>query len=111
MLLKTCLSHIPDPRRAQGKMYDLSHLLRFSLLTVLSGATSYRKIQRFIHARRAWLNVVCGLSWKRAPAHRSIRYPLHQLPVEAVERAFRQHAAHLASDLPAAHQMAWDGKT
>ena len=111
LLLKTCLSRIPDPRRAQGKVYDLSHLLLFSILAVLSGATSYRKIQRFIHARREWLNALCGLSWKRAPAHTSIRYTLQGLPVEAVERAFRQHAAHLASELPKAQQIALDGKT
>src|SRR5512143_211371 len=111
MLLKTCLSNLPDPRRAEGKMYDLSHLLLFSILAVLSGATSYRKIQRFIHARREWLNTLCKLSWKRAPAHTSIRYTLQRLSVEAVERAFRQHAAHLASGLPEAQQIALDGKT
>lgn len=111
LLLKTCLSSIPDHRRAQGKVYDLSHLLLFSILAVLSGATSYRKIQRFIHARREWLNALYGLSWKRAPAHTSIRYTLQGLPVEAVERAFRQHAAHLASNLPEVQQIALDGKT
>ena len=36
---------------------------------------------------------------------------LQKLPVEAVERAFRQHAAHLANDLPKAQQIALDGKT
>lgn len=111
LLLKTCLSRIPDHRRAQGKVDDLSDLLVFSILAVLSGATSYRKIQRFIHARREWLNALCGLSWKRAPAQTSIRYTLQKLSVEAIERAFRQHAAHLANDLPKAQQMALDGKT
>ena len=110
-LLKTCLSSIPDPRRAQGKGYDLSHLLLCSILAVLSGATSYRKIQRFIHARREWLKALCGLSWQRAPAHPSIRYTLQRLPVEAVERAFRQPAAHLANDLSQAQQIAVDGNT
>src|SRR5512143_1503858 len=109
LLLKACLSSIPDPRRAQGKGYDLSHLLLFRILAVLSGATAYRKIQRFIHARRQWLNALCGLSWKRAPSRTSIRYTLPGLPVEAVERAFRQQAAHLARDLPEVPQIALDG--
>ena len=79
MQLKTHLATIPDPRRAQGKLYDLSHLLLFSILAVLSGATSYRKIQRFINTHRQRLNALCGLHWRRAPAHTSIRYALQGL--------------------------------
>jgi len=111
LLLKTCLSSIPDHRRAQGKGYDLSHLLLFSILAVLAGATSYRKIQRFIHARREQLNALCGLSWKRAPAHTSIRYILQGLKLSEVEHAFRQHATQLASERPGEQQIALDGKT
>src|SRR4051812_31951928 len=33
-----------DPRRPQGQRYSLSHLLLFSVLAVLAGATSYQKI-------------------------------------------------------------------
>ena len=111
VVLKTYLSTIPDPRRAQGRMYDLGHLLLFSILAVLSGATSYRKIQRFIHAHREQLNALCGLKWKRAPAHTSIRYALQGLKPAAVERAFRAHAAHLAqnAELDRSH-IAFDGK-
>jgi hypothetical protein len=109
-LLKTSLSMISDPRRAQGKKYDLSHVLLFSILAVLSGATSYRKIQRFIHARREQLNALCGLKWKRAPAHTSLRYALQGLEPAEVERAFREHATHLAQS-EAGSQIAFDGKT
>jgi hypothetical protein len=48
MQLKTHFSVVPDHRRPQGRMYDLGHLLLFSVLAVVSGATSYRKIQRFM---------------------------------------------------------------
>jgi len=95
MKLKTCLSVIPDHRRAQGRMYDLGHVLLFSIMAVLSGATSYRKIERFIAAHRERLNALCGLHWKRAPAHNSIRYALLGLDAKEVEAAFRRHAAEL----------------
>jgi hypothetical protein len=46
--LKQSLLPISDHRRAQGKLYDLPHLLLFSILAVMSGATSYRRIHPFI---------------------------------------------------------------
>ena len=55
MLLATFLAAIPDHRRPQGRLYDLEHLLVFSILAILSNVTSYsyRTIQRFIYARLA----------------------------------------------------------
>jgi len=100
MHLKSHLAAIPDHRRAQGRMYDLGHLLLFSVLAVVSGATSYRKIQRFMVAHRERLNELCALQWKRAPAHNSIRYALHGLDPGEMEAAFRQHAAELDREPP-----------
>ena len=76
MLLPTFLATISDHRRPQGRLYGLEHLLLFGILAILSNATSYRKIQRFIDARLPQLNALCGLRWKRAPAHTAIRYAL-----------------------------------
>lgn len=56
MEIENYLSCIPDHRRGQGKLYDLGSLLLFSIMAVLSGATSYRKIQRYIEAHRLRLN-------------------------------------------------------
>ena len=36
MLLKTCLSTIPDHRRVQGRLYALEYLLLLSILAILS---------------------------------------------------------------------------
>jgi hypothetical protein len=72
-LLINGLAAIPDPRRAQGKLYDLPHLLLFSLLAVASGATSYRRIHQFIATPWQRLNPVFDGRWKRAPAYTSIR--------------------------------------
>jgi len=46
--LLAALAEVPDPRRAQGQRYSMSHLLLFSVLAVLTGATSYKKIVAFI---------------------------------------------------------------
>lgn len=111
MLLKTCLSTIPDHRRAQGRLYALEYLLLFSILAILSDATSYRKLQRFIQARLERLNHLCGLKWKRAPAHTAIRYALKGLDPIKVEAAFRRHAAVLDGPRAGVAAIALDGKT
>src|SRR5215211_3195907 len=46
--LLAALDQIPDPRRRQGQRYRLAFLLLFSVLAVLAGATSYRRIRLFI---------------------------------------------------------------
>src|SRR5579862_7344694 len=33
------LSNIPDPRRAEGKLYELQHVLLFSILAVVTGGS------------------------------------------------------------------------
>ena len=112
--LLDCFATIPDPRRAQGKMYALAPLLMVSVLALLSGATSYRKIHGFIDTHLPRLNKAFGLGWRKAPAYSSVRTILHGLDPLAVENAFRTHAASLmpaAPDdgMPAA--IAVDGKT
>lgn len=94
-MLLECLSEVADPRRRQGQRYPLDYILLFSVLALLCGATSYRKIQRFIQAHREQLNGWFGLQWRRAPAHTSIRYILQGLEPEQVERAFRHHSQQL----------------
>jgi DDE_Tnp_1-associated len=46
------LATIPDPRRAEGKLYKLPHVLLFSILAVVTGANSYRGIRTFIAVHR-----------------------------------------------------------
>lgn len=99
-MLLDCLTEVADPRRGQGRRYPLAYILLFSVLAMLCGATSYRKIQRFIHAHRQRLNDWFGLAWKRAPAHTSLRYILQALDPEEVERAFRAHSRQLLERWP-----------
>ena len=50
-MLRNFLFKIKDQRRKQGRRYALEHILFFSILAILSGADSYRKIHQFIVAR------------------------------------------------------------
>jgi hypothetical protein len=67
------LAEVPDPRRAEGKLYSLPHVLLSAILAIVSGCNSYRGIVTFIDVHRRRLNAACGLRWRRAPAHTAIR--------------------------------------
>ena len=99
--LLDALSEVPDPRRAEGKRYPLAPLLLFTVLALLSGATSYRRIISFLEQRRIVLNALFGCSLKRAPSLNALRAILQTLDRDTLEEAFRRHAQGL---LPAPHQ-------
>ena len=107
------LAEVPDPRRAQGQLYRLPHVLLFSILAIVTGCNSYRSIVTFIAVHRQKLNATFSLKWKRAPAHTAVRYILQGLDPAAVEAAFRRHAAQLqaARATPRQGSIALDGKT
>jgi hypothetical protein len=106
------LEQIPDPRRAEGKLYKLPHVLLFSILAIVSGCNSYRGVVTFIDVHRPRLNAMFGLQWRRAPAHTAIRYILQGLDPAAVEAGFRRHAGLLqaARQIPGEGTIALDGK-
>jgi hypothetical protein len=110
------LSQIPDPRRAQGKKWQLGPVLLSTVLAILSGATSYRKVHRFIEAHRDRLNEAFGFGWKAAPAYSAIRTILRGLDGAEVEQVFRAHAAGLSGTETGGDEellavVAIDGKT
>lgn len=108
------LADIPDPRRAEGKLYKLPHVVLFSILAIVSGSNSYRGVVTFIDVHRARLNAAFGLTWRRAPAHTAIRYILQGLDPAAVEAVFRRHAAQLhatCTEPGRTSSVALDGKT
>ncbi len=110
------LSQIPDPRRAQGKKWQLGPVVLSTILAVLSGATSYRKVHRFIEAHLERLNAAFGFGWKTAPAYSTVRTILRGLDGADVERVFRAHAAMLSGgeaggNIETMPVVAIDGKT
>ena len=59
-MLQSFLFKIKDHRRQQGRRYQLGQILFFSILALLSNATSYRKIHAFINWTLAILHRVTG---------------------------------------------------
>jgi hypothetical protein len=107
------LSEIEDPRRAEGKLYKLPHVLLFSILAVMAGANSYRGIHSFVEVHLTRLKASFGLSWRRAPAYTTIRNVLQGLDGAQVERVFRLHGEILRENAGAEglRVVAFDGKT
>lgn len=108
----TLLSEIEDPRRAEGKLYRLPHVVLFAILAMVAGANSYRGIHSFMDVHLVRLREFFGLKWRRAPAYTSIRIILQQLDTASVEQVFRRHAAilHEKSSQQAQRHIAIDGK-
>jgi len=106
-------ARIHDPRRAEGKLYQLPHLLLFSIFAIVSGANSYRDIRTYVMVHRKALNKAFEIKWKRPPAHTAIRYILQGLGAADVEMVFREHAANLnlAPEGCKTRVIAFDGKT
>jgi hypothetical protein len=110
--LLAALAEVRDPRRAQGQRYSMRHLLLFSVLAVLTGATSYQGIITVIDLQRDRLNTVFGASFRRAPAVNTLRHLFLALGRDDLEAAFRRHARALSARTPEAMRtIALDGKT
>ena len=111
--LLAALAEIHDPRRRQGQRYSMSHLLLFSVLAVLAGATSYQKIITFIAVQRDRLNTAFGACFRRAPAVNTLRSLFLALERDDLEAAFRRHAQELNGTvrMTGKRTVALDGKT
>ncbi|XOF34773.1 MAG: ISAs1 family transposase [Candidatus Electrothrix sp. YB6] len=105
------LNTIKDHRRGQGRRYELTHILLFSIMAILSGSDSYRKIHLFVDAHRERLNEYFGLDWKKAPAYTTIRTVILNTSGSELERIFREHGKALAEEEPDGEFIHCDGKT
>ena len=109
-MLASFLFEIEDHRRAEGKRYQLGHILLFSIFAVLSGADSYRKVHKFIVNHYPTLNERFKLNWKRMPAYTTIRDIIKGVSPSSIEAAFRKYSAFLTEDDTEKHCVAFDGK-
>lgn len=46
------LADVPDPRRGQGQLHKLPHMLLFSVLAIVTGGNSYRGVEKPTQNRR-----------------------------------------------------------
>ena len=110
-MLLEYLELVEDHRRGQGRRYGLSYVLLFTIMALLSGATSYRDIATFIETHFKALKQQFGLRWKRCPSYTGLRDIIHGVSAESLEAAFRAYSNAVSNALPAASVMlACDGK-
>ena len=91
-MLYDLLFKVKDHRRGQGRRYLLGHILFFSILALLSGATSYRKVHAFIKANYVLLNETFALNWNRLPAYTTIRDIIQGVFTDDLEECFRGYS-------------------
>lgn len=109
-MLESFLFKIPDHRRKQGRRYQLGHILLFTILAILSGADSYRKVQKFIVVHYETLDEIFDLNWKRMPAHTTIRDIIQGTSGTELEQSFRQYSQVLAENDAEKQFIGCDGK-
>ena len=80
------------------------------MFAILSGVTSYRKVQAFIVERYETLDELFELNWKRLPAYTTIRDIIQRTETEELERSFREHAFSLIDSKKDRQFIACDGK-
>lgn len=68
------LAEVPDPRRAQGQLYKLPHVLLLAILANVTGCNSHRGVATSVAVHRRRLNAAFSQKWKRPPAHTAVRY-------------------------------------
>jgi predicted transposase YbfD/YdcC len=99
-MLKHVFQTIKDHRSKQGQRYDVPHVLLFSILAMLSNATSYRKLHSFISTHFETLKELFDLSWKRAPAYTTLRNIIKGMSPEDAEQAVRQATQEMSQVSP-----------
>lgn len=93
------LSQIPDHRQNSGKRYQLKHILLFSILAMLSGATTYLDIETWIKAKYESLDKIFNLNWKRKPSNSTIQDIFSKLDIAGFEKNFRKFNLNLLEKL------------
>lgn len=112
-MLLDYLSKINDPRRSQGKRYQLKYILLFSILAILSGAKSYRDVACFLKKRYKQLNKLFKLKWKKSLSKSQLRDILCSIEIDSIESSFREYSRKLSElDLSGeANRVGLDGKS
>jgi len=112
-MLLEFLSEVEDFRRKQGQQYDIGHVLYFSILAVLSGSYSYRKIHQFLKRHFKRFKNKYGLNWKKCPGYTTIRNLIIGINTNSLELVFRRHAKELSKDVLESEDelhLSFDGK-
>ena len=105
------LKEIPDHRDREGRMYDLPHVLLFTILAILSNAKNYKDVWRFIKTHFEKLKETFSLKWRQAPDYTTVRNILIGVIPEKLEETFRKHSVLLEEGSFEGKHICFDGKT
>lgn len=94
-MLLTAFNQVSDTRRAQGRQYDLKYILFFSILAMLSGADSYRKIESFIKENFQMFREKFDIKWRQSPGYTTIRNIIQGINSKELEKAFREYSKNI----------------
>ena len=94
-MILTFLDDLQDHRRAQGRRYELKHIILFSIMAILSNAKSYRQISSFIITHYKTLKEEFKLEWKKCPAYTTVRNIIQGVDPKEIEACFRAYTQSL----------------
>jgi predicted transposase YbfD/YdcC len=100
---------VPDPRMKRTRAHPLVNILVIALLAVLCGADSFVAIELFGKSKKDFLKTLLDLS-SGVPSHDTFGRVLAALDPEALQTAFREWIASLAT-VSKGEVVAIDGKT
>ena len=104
------LKEFSNYRDREGRMYDLAHILLFTILAILSNAKNYKDVWKFISIHFEKLKEVFALKWRKAPEYTPVRNILIRVMPEKLEQIFRKHSALLPEGLFEGKHICCDGK-
>jgi len=102
---------VPDPRKAQGKVYPWEFLLLGVCGALLSGQQTGSAIADWVAAHAQEIAAFLGIHLRRIPSHSTLRRALRYMDVEALERIIAEHNRTLEmEDLASATVTGADGR-
>ncbi len=110
--LREYLKKVKDHRRLQGQRFKIEDILFATILAILSGAKSYRDVERFCKEKLKTLNDLFGFKWKSWPKKSNLSKIFNHLNKESVEDVFRECSQDKSSlkNVSQVPQIAIDGK-
>jgi len=87
------LRSIPDRRRGEGKLFDLSAVLLHAIAAMAAGDNSCRLTHKHIRARLRPLNEAFGLTPPYSPSYSGLRLIPQGVDSKALETAFGRGVA------------------
>jgi hypothetical protein len=95
MTLLQVFKEVKDHRSRHGRRFQLEYVLLFSVFAMMSGATGYMSIARFIKAREKILKEIFNLDWKKMPSKSVLQKIFIRLDIGSMEKAFRKYSKYL----------------